>query len=363
MLNHLRKFDWVLFGSAFCLTALGLAVLYSTSLSPEGGAGGNFSNFNKQAAFAGVGVVVALVASGINFRAYSSYARLLYGLSAALLAAVLVFGQVVNGTRGWFGIAGFGIQPVEIVKFFLIVFWARYFSKYSREQAGIKTLIGSGVALAAIVALVIGQPDFGSALLLMAVWGSMLLIAGVRRSHLAVIICLGIATLVLSWSAVLKPYQKDRILVFLDPSRDPYGRGYQVTQSMIAIGSGGFAGKGLGAGTQSQLRFLPERQTDFLFASLAEELGFVGVLAVLTLFGTIMYRGYLLAASARDDFAAFLVLGILISFAVEVVVNIGGNLGLLPITGIALPFLSYGGSALLTKFLMIGVLEAAAVRR
>jgi rod shape determining protein RodA len=280
-----------------------------------------------------------------------------------LLVAVLLFGKVINGTRGWFAVAGLGIQPVEIVKLFLIIFWARYFSSYARGNAGLKTLLGSGAALMIIVGLVVAQPDFGSALLLMSVWGALLLLAGVRRSHLAAIVLIGIAAADFSWVAVLKPYQKDRIMVFLDPSRDPRGRGYQVTQSIIAIGSGGLTGKGLGSGSQSQLRFLPERQTDFLFAALAEDLGFVGVMLVLSLFFVIMYRGYALAIAARDDFSLFLILGILASFAVEIVVNIGGNLGLLPITGIALPFLSYGGSALLSKFLMIGVLEAAAVQR
>jgi rod shape determining protein RodA len=214
-----------------------------------------------------------------------------------------------------------------------------------------------------VFVLVILQPDTGSALLLAAVWGALLLVSGIKRSHLAVIVTVGAVIIALAWLFFLKPYQKDRVLSFWNPSVDPLGTGYNVTQSVIAIGSGGLTGKGLGFGSQSQLRFLPERQTDFIFAVIAEELGFVGTLLICGLFGVLFWRGYRLASESRDDFAVFLTLGIMVSIASEMFVNLGGALRLLPVTGVTLPFVSYGGSSILVKFLMIGVLESIAVRR
>ncbi len=358
---HFKKFDWILLGAPVLLVLFGLAAIYSTSLGI--GVAGDFSGFWKQVIFAVVGILLALVFPIIDYRLLSGLARVLYVVSIVLLVAVLIFGTTVRGTRGWFGFGGFGIQPVELVKLFLVVYLAKFFSDYARHPAGLKQIVGSGVALAGVFLLVILQPDFGSGLLLLAVWGALLLISGIRRSHLTVIVLLCLAAILVSWVFILKPYQKDRITSFWDPSIDPLGRGYNVTQSVIAIGSGGFMGKGLGFGSQSQLRFLPERQTDFIFAVVAEELGFLGALFVCALFAVLFYRGYRLVAESRDDFTMFLILGIMASIATEVAVNIGGTMRLLPVTGVTLPFLSYGGSSLLVKFLMIGVLESVAVRR
>lgn len=360
--GYFRKFDWVLFGAAVLLTLFGLSAIYSTSLG-AGATGGDFSNFWKQVAFAGAGVALALVVPLVNYRTLAGLSKVFYASAIVLLGAVLLFGTTVRGTRGWFGIGGFGIQPVELVKLCLIIFLAKFFSDYARHAGGLKQIFGSGLALAGVFFLVILQPDFGSAFLLLCVWGSLLLVSGIKRSHLLVIALVCLVTAALAWSFALKPYQKDRITAFWDPSVDPLGKGYNVTQSIIAIGSGGLTGKGLGFGSQSQLRFLPERQTDFIFAVVAEELGFLGVLFVMALFGTIFYRGYKLASNGRDDFSVFLIMGIMVSIAAETVVNVGGNLRIMPVTGVTLPFLSYGGSSLLVKFLMIGVLESIAVRR
>ena len=358
----LRKFDWTLFGAAILLVFFGLAAIYSTSLD-AGGAAGDFTHFWRQVIFAATGVALLFIMSAVDYRLLSGLARVLYVVSLLLLIAVLVFGTTVRGTRGWFGFGGFGVQPVELVKLFLVIYLAKFFSDYARHPAGLKQIIGSGVALAGVFLLVIIQPDFGSAMLLIAVWGALLLISGIRRSHLIVMVLLCIVTMAASWLFILKPYQKDRVTSFWDPSVDPRGKGYNVTQSVIAIGSGGLMGKGLGFGSQSQLRFLPERQSDFIFAVVAEELGFIGTHFVCGLFAVIFYRGFRLASESHDDFTMFLILGIMASFATEVAVNIGGTMRLLPVTGVTLPFLSYGGSSLLVKFLMIGVLESIAVRR
>lgn len=360
MPTYFRKYDWLMLGAAVFLTVAGLAVIYSSSL---GGEAPDFSNFRKQLVFAAVGLTIALVLPALDYRLLSGLARTLYIVAIVALTAVLLFGQTIRGTRGWFNIGGFGIQPVEIAKLCLIVYLARFFADYARHPASLKRIVGSGLALAGVFVLVVLQPDFGSALLLAAVWGALLLVSGIKRSHLGVIVAVGLVTVAASWIFLLKPYQKDRVLAFMDPTADPLGAGYNVSQSIIAIGSGGLFGKGLGFGSQSQLRFLPERQTDFVFAVIAEELGFVGTLLVCGLFGLLFWRGFRLASASRDDFAVFLTLGIMASIAIEMFVNLGGTLRLLPVTGVTLPFVSYGGSSLLMKFAMIGVLQSIAVRR
>jgi rod shape determining protein RodA len=357
---HFRKFDWILFGACLGLTTFGLAAIYGTSLS---GTAPSLTVFWKQLMFAGLGIAIAVIISFFNYRLLSGAAKALYVLALALLVAVLAFGATTRGTRGWFDIGGFGLQPVELVKIILIVFLAKFMSDYARDPLGLKRILKSGFALSAVFGLVLLQPDFGSALLLMTVWGALLLIAGIRGRHLLIIGGIVLATTVAAWLFFLAPYQKQRIAVFLDPSLDPQGRGYNVIQSTIAIGSGEVFGKGLGFGSQSQLRFLPERQTDFIFAVIAEELGFIGVLVLLALFGVVFWRLYRLATAVHSDFAMFLILGVAISLAVELSVNLGGAMRLLPMTGVTLPFVSYGGSSLLAKFAMLGIMESVAVRR
>jgi len=313
--------------------------------------------------FVGIGVGMTFVLAFFDYRQLSGLSKAAYVACILLLGSVLLFGNEVRGARSWFGVGGFGIQPVEIVKVLLVVYMAKFFSDYARDPGGLKQIFGSGSALMAVLMLVLLQPDFGSGFLLAATWGALLLVSGIRRSHFIVILLIGVVTAGIAWSFLLKPYQRDRITAFADPGSDPQGKGYNVAQAMIAIGSGGFAGKGLGFGSQSQLRFLPERQTDFIFAVIAEELGFLGVAFMLGMFGIFFWRGYVLAATSRDDFTMFLVLGLCISIAVEVVVNLGGNLRLLPVTGVTLPFVSYGGSSVLAKFAIVGILQSVAVRR
>lgn len=358
----LRKFDWTLFGACIVLVVIGLSAIYSTSLGPAGEAG-DFGNFRKQSAFAAIGILAAISAAFVDYRPLFKMTKPLYIVAAISLVAVLVFGRTAKGATAWFGVGGYGIQPVELVKVFMVIILAKTFADEARDPIGLRRLFRTGLAVSGIMALVLLQPDLGSALLIVGLWGSLLLISGVRRSHLFIMLGVGAIAAVLAWSFVLKSYQQDRITAFLVPSSSPLGHGYNVTQSIIAIGSGGPFGKGLGFGSQSQLRFLPERQTDFIFAVVAEELGFFGVCMLMALFGIILYRCYRLAVEADNDLALFLVLGVGASLAVEVAVNIGGNLRLLPVTGVTLPFVSYGGSSLIAKFLMLGLLQSVAVRR
>ena len=359
--EYLRRFDWMLFGASAFLAVFGLAVIYGTSLG-AGEAAADLGLFWRQAGFVALGAALAITLPAFDYRLLSGSAKLLYALSAVLLAVVLFFGSTVRGTTGWLGLFGFGIQPVELVKLLLIVFLARHFSDYARGSRAWRTVILSGLAFAGVFLLVLAQPDLGSALLLFAIWFAMLVMSGLSRRHILSLLALFAFVGVIAWSFFLAPYQKDRITSFLDPDYDPLGRGYNVSQSVIAVGSGGVFGKGLGYGSQSQLRFLPERQTDFIFSSAAEELGLVGVVLLLSLFGVLFYRCYVLAAGAPDGFTAFLVIGIAASLAAELIINIGGAIRLLPLTGVTLPFVSYGGSSLLVKFLMVGVLESVAVR-
>ena len=362
-LGYLRRFDWLLFGSTVLITAFGLVVIYSTSLAGNNASTpADFSNFWKQATLAGIGALLVLVVSVFNYRMLSGLSRLIFAAAVIMLIAVLAFGTTLHGTTGWIRLGGFNFQPVELIKLVLVIFLAKFFSDFTRDVGSARRILLSGAAFAAVFGLVLAQPDLGSAILLFIVWVVMLLVSGVRRSHVLVMAVVGILAVALASTFVLKPYQKDRIANFWDNSRDPQGSGWNVSQSVIAVGSGGLLGKGLGFGSQSQLRFLPERQTDFIFSVVAEELGLLGVIMLCVLFGTFFFRAWMRAVRAKDDFTLFLALGIIVSMAAEVFVNIGGALRLLPMTGVTLPFVSYGGSSLLMKYLMVGVLEAIAVR-
>lgn len=354
-----RDFDWVLFAAMVSLVAVGMAAIASVTLSQSAP---DFGGLLKQGAAFGLGLVLVFVVGAVNYRAFEPAARVFYLLGAVLLVAVLFLGQTVRGTTGWFSIAGWSFQPVEAAKIVLVIFLARYFSHHA-YQRDLRSLIGSGFGALLLVGLTLLQPDFGSAMVLLAVWVALLLLSGTRRSYVAGLLGLAAASAVVGWFFLLKPYQHERILTFLDPGRDPLGRGYNLTQSVIAVGSGGLFGRGLGFGSQSQLRFLPEAQTDFIFAVVAEEMGFVAVVAVLALYALLVWRAVRLARLATDTFTAHVAAGIAILFTIQIAINVGMNMGLMPVTGIALPFISYGGSSLLFSMIMVGILQSIAVRQ
>lgn len=358
-IRAIRDFDWVMFAAMVSLVAVGMAAIASVTLSQSSP---DFGGLIKQGAAFGLGLVFVFVIGVLNYRAFEPAARIFYILGAALLVAVLFAGQTVRGTTGWFSIAGWSFQPVEAAKIVLIIFLARYFSHHA-YQRDLRSLFGSGVGALVLVGLTLLQPDFGSAMVLLAAWVALLLLSGTRRSYVAALLGLAVVTAVIGWVFVLKPYQHERILTFLDPSRDPLGRGYNLTQSVIAVGSGGLFGRGLGFGSQSQLRFLPEAQTDFIFAVVAEEMGFVAVASVLALYALLVWRAIRLARLATDTFTAHVAAGIAILFTIQITINVGMNMGLMPVTGIALPFISYGGSSLLFSMIMVGMLQSIAVRQ
>ena len=355
--RRLTGFDWVLLGCVFLLFSIGMAALYSIGLGKEPQ---DFYFFQKQGLTFLAGFVALIVFSVLNYRKIKNYSIPIYVLSCLLLGTVLFLGRTVRGTRGWFYIGSFGFQPVELAKIGLVLMLAFYMNRYARQISQFRHFLASAGLAAIPIALVMLQPDFGSALLLFFIWLGMVIMSGIPKKYLALIGLSSLVLLVCAWFFLFKPYQKDRVLTFINPSQEVAGRSYNVRQSLIAIGSGQWFGKGLGFGSQSHLKFLPENQTDFIFAVISEELGLMGVLSILFLWGVFFYRLTVLMRRARDDFALFTCMGIMFIFIIQIAVNVGGNLGLLPITGIVLPFLSYGGSALVAELILVGIAESVA---
>lgn len=338
----------VVFGS------VGLAAIYSVDLSR----GENLSFFPTQAMAMGIGLIVFFIASFIRVTFYRAASRLVYSIALLLLVAVLLFGETVHGTTGWFRISGFSFQPAEFAKLALILFLAWWISKQGRNFTSPKFIIGTGIFTLLLVILILLQPDFGSTLILCGIWFGLLLLTGTKKRYIILLVSIVVVSFLISWLFLFKDYQKERFSTFLHPSYDPLGAGYNVSQSIIAVGSGKILGRGLGFGSQSQLHFLPEAQTDFISAVIAEELGFIGISIVLALYFLLIWRLLCIASNGRDDFGVYTVLGILLLFFLQVLVNIGGALGLMPLTGVTLPFLSYGGSSLIINFLLLGIVES-----
>jgi len=356
-----KKFDWILFITVCLLIVLGLSLIYSVALGSKSEQ--NFLNFQKQIVFFILGlIIIFLVSFFLDYRIFIKYSVFIYGLGVILLFAVLFLGQEIRGTRGWFNLGFFSFQPVELVKIFLVIFLSKYLSDKAKYLGQLKYLLLSSLGVILIVVLVILQPDSGSALVLIALWGSLIIITGIRRSHLLILVSVLVICSLILWFFVFQDYQKQRIMVFLNPSLDPLGSGYNTEQAIIAIGSGQIFGKGLGFGSQSQLKFLPESQTDFIFAVLAEELGLAGIILLLILFLILFWRLFKTAKVLNDNFAVYLLISVSLLFFIQFLVNIGGNLRLLPLTGITLPFVSYGGSSLLVNMFLIGLVQSVKVR-
>jgi rod shape determining protein RodA len=351
-----RGYDAILFFTALVLVCIGLAAIYSVDLSR----GEGLSFFSRQLLALGIGVGGMILLSRPHITFYEAHAKFIYVVALVLLISVLFFGTTIRGTTGWFRFLGFSFQPAEFAKLALVVFLAWRIDRQARQFQVWQFLLVMTVLAGILVGLIMLQPDLGSALVLMGIWFGMILLAGIPKRYTVGVIALGILVAVCSWMFLLKDYQKDRILTFVDPERDPLGSGYNVTQSIIAIGSGGIFGRGLGFGSQSQLHFLPEAQTDFIFSVIGEELGFVGVFLVLSLHGLLIFRLVLIGYRARGEFAAYVTLGIALLFLFQVCINVGAAIGLLPVTGVTLPLVSYGGSSLIANFLLLGIAESAA---
>jgi rod shape determining protein RodA len=270
---------------------------------------------------------------------------------------LFVLGKVVNGSKSWFNFGGFSFQPADISKPILILVLAKYFSRRHILIRHLRHIIVSGVYAFIIFLLVFLQPDFGSAMVIFFIWLGMVIVSGLSKTHLAVLMTIGLVLFVLLWNFSFAPYQKDRIKTFINPMSDIRGAGYNAFQSVIAIGSGGVLGKGIGYGTQSRLNFLPEYQTDFIFAAFAEEWGMIGAVILLILYALLIFRIIKHAYLGATNFEILFGLGTAIYFMCHIFINVGMNLGLMPITGLTLPFMSYGGSHLLAEFTALGILS------
>lgn len=356
---RLRRFDWGLFLATVLLTTIGLAAIASLSLNqPQP----DLTTFSRQVVFVVVGLVVVFGLSVVDYRFFRSTAWILYGLGLLALVSVLIFGTAIRGTRGWFAVFGQTVQPVEFVKVMLILVLAKVLADHYDERRHWRTLGLTGLVLLPLIILVFLQPDLGAVLMLLAVWFGVLVFIRLPLRSLSLLLLTALVIGALSWFVVLQDFQRERILTFLDPSRDPLGVGYNLRQAKVAVGSGQLFGRGLGLGPQSQLDFLPVQETDFIFAVIAEELGFVGGVMVFGLYAFFFLRLLRILRQTTDDFASFVVAGIASLLFVQTVVNIGMNIGLVPVAGLPLPFLSYGGSALIASLAMVGLVESIAIR-
>lgn len=297
-------------------------------------------------------------ASLAQYTFFKTYAKWIYLLSIVSLVAVLIVGQNIRGTTGWFIFAGFSFQPVELAKIGTILMLAYFISNFGRQFEKYKFFFGTLFLTLIPIFFVMKQPDLGSAILIGSIWFILMFITGARKTLLISFILTMIVGAVFSWFFFFQDYQKNRILNFIDPSRDPLVSGYNVTQATIAVGSGELFGRGLGFGSQSQLRFLPETQTDFVFSVIAEEMGFLGVSVILILFLIIFWRLIMLASKTENDFIALTVAGATALLFTQFFINIGANIGILPVTGVTLPFVSYGGSSLMMNLFLIGIIQS-----
>jgi len=354
-----RNFDWPLAAVAFLLAAVGLTAIYSVDLSR----GEALVYFEKQVVVLGFGLFLFFAASAVQYTFFRNYAKWWYFLSVILLIAVLIFGSRIRGTTGWFSFGGFSFQPAEFAKVGLILMLAYIAAGFGRRFDRPLFFLGTAAVTLIQVVLILFQPDLGSAVLIGAIWFGLMCLLGVKKRRLLTAVGVVLVVGVMAWIFFLQGYQKERLLNFVDPGRDPLGSGYNVIQSVIAVGSGQWYGRGLGFGSQSQLRFLPETQTDFVFSVIGEELGLGGVILLLGLYALLFWRLFLVLKNANHDFVAVVAGGTIILFFVQIFVNIGSSVGLLPVTGVTLPFVSYGGSSMAVNFLLLGIAESLRRKR
>ncbi len=344
--------DWIMIGSAVLLVLFGLVTMNSFV--------GNNYYFEKQLVWLAIALVVFFGASVFDwsFLKRTQVLVTLFGVLLAVLGFLLVAVKAVKGAQSWIDFGLFSFQPTDFAKLLLILILAKYFSRRHVEIAHIRHVIVSGVYAFILFLFVAVQPDFGGAAIIACVWLGMVLVSGISKKHILILFAGAVIVFTLLWNFGFKDYQKNRILTFLHPLSDIRGAGYNAYQSTIAVGSGELFGKGIGYGTQSKLKFLPEYQTDFIFAAFAEEWGFFGVIIFFGTFGVLVWRIIANARRGATNFEILFGLGLSVLFMSHFVINVGMNMGLLPVTGITLPFVSYGGSHLVTSFFALGILQS-----
>lgn len=344
--------DWWLFGAAFLLGLFGLVTMNSF-VSGDG-------YFMRQVVWLGLSIVVFVGASVVDWRFLRSTRTsvTLFIVFTTMLLLVATLGVISKGAQSWFSLGFFNFQPADPAKIVLTIILAKYFTRRYVEIGYVRHIFVSGFYALVFFILVFIQPDFGSAIILFCIWFAMVMVSGISKKHLLAVFLAGLVAFGTLWFFVFESYQKDRIISFIHPLADIRGAGYNAYQSTIAVGSGELFGKGIGFGTQSKLKFLPEYQTDFIFAAFAEEWGFVGSIIVLGLFAFIIARIMYHASRAPSNFETLFSVGVSSIFVSHTIIHIGMNIGLLPVTGVPLPFMSYGGSHLLTEFLALGIISS-----
>ena len=356
-LNNFRYFDVYIATSSTLLLVLGLLMIYSTTLEDA-------SNLMwRQLAFAIAGYVGLFALAFFDYRKLKNASWVVYLGVVLSLISVWLFGETIQGSTRWFDVGFFLIQPSEFAKLGMVIVMAKFLDRNLERIKDFRYVAMFAIYAGIPAVLIFIEPDLGSSIVIFLIWLGMLLASNVNKRHLMILFAAFLVAASLSWFFVLQDYQKDRIHTFFNPESDPLGTGYNVIQSEIAVGSGEITGRGVGRGYQSQLNFLPARQTDFIFAAIAEELGFLGSMFVLGMFGVIFYRLVQATKHARDNFGMYLSLGVLIMFLSQMVINIGMNIKLAPVTGIPLPFVSCGGSSLLTSLFALGLVQSIIARQ
>ncbi len=356
LLKHLKNLDWVLTITALFLSGIGLLSIYSSSIS-----GGDFLNFKKQIIFTIIGFFLMILLSFFDWRVIRENSYLILSLYLVCLLALLglfFIAPEIRGVKAWYKIGSFSLDPIEFTKICLVILLAKYFSMRHIEMYRVRHVLLSGLYVLLPAALIFRQPNLGSVLILITVWIGILIISGIKLRHFLVLVFIFLSTAVFSWFFLLKDYQRERIVSFIEPQFEPLGAGWSQNQARIAIGSGGIFGQGFGRGSQTQYGFLPETQTDFTFAAIAEELGLAGVLVLFALFSILIWRIMKISLLASSNFPRLFASGFILILFSQIFIHIGMNLGLLPIIGISLPLVSYGGSNLIATFIALGVLQS-----
>ncbi len=355
------EIDFVMFISMVLLLVFGLVMIYSTTINATTALEGRGA-FQLQLIYAVLGLFLYVVFTYVNYRILKPLSIVLYVLTILSLLAVLVIGDARLGARRWINLGFTSLQPSEFAKFSLLIVLCAVMANRSRFASAWHFIGLASVILIPPAVLILVEPDLGTAIVLLVLWFGMLVGIGVPWKHLLLIAVTSVAGGPLMWPR-LKPYQQERILIFLDPSRDAKGTGYNVLQALVAIGAGGVFGVGLGQGTQSQYKFLPVRHTDFIFSVIAEELGMVGAVILIALYVVLLWRILHTASRATDNFARFLAIGAFVVIFAQAFINIAMNLNIMPVTGIPLPFISAGGSSLWVTMAMVGLVQGLNLHR
>lgn len=355
IINHFKKLEWNLIISIIIIVCFGLGAIYSSGLAKN-----NFSNLTKQTIFFVVGFLLMIIISFSDYRVFKNNSYLilfLYFICILFLIGLLFFAPIIRGTKGWYKIGGFSLDPLEPTKIILLILLAKYFSMRHIEMYRFRHIIFSGIYVLIPAFFVFIKPDLGGVLVLVLMWIGVLSVSGIKLKHFIILSLIFILLTTFSWVFLLKDYQKNRVLSFVFPN-DPLGGSWSQNQTKIAIGSGLIFGRGLGQGSQVQYGFLPEPHTDFIFSVIAEDWGFVGVIILFLLYLNVVWRIIKIAINSQSNFPRLFAVGFSIILISQIIINIGMNIGFLPVIGIYLPFVSYGGSGLIANFICLGVLQS-----